>query len=374
MSAVEQIVIPDDLHPDLTAEVATEGEWLPPENALEPYRPFYTELAKLKQNVSTLVFDVSTKDGMKHAKSYEYTLRKSRKPMKDAHQKLKVDHLEVIRRIDSQYNDLDSKLDEIIEIVAKPIREAEAREDERVAGHQKVLDYIESLRHGIHEMSGSDLFARLDMMAKIVIDESLEEFQATALDLYKVVVAEVGIQQQAAMKREAEEAELAALRAEKAARDQRDHEECIAKEAADKARAETEAAMERGRVAAEAAAKRDREVAEAREKADRARIEAAEAEAAAAIENAAKAQRDSEEKAAQAVRDAEERIRLARETEAAEQRLQQQKREADIAHKAAINREALEAFVTFAELNPEQAKAVVTAIALGHIPNVRIAY
>ena len=354
-------------------ETVIEGELLPPENALDVYRPFYTDLAKLKQSTSKLVFDYASKTGLKDAKSYVFTLRKSRKPMKDAHDNAKVEFLEVIKRIDSQYNELDAKLDEIIEIVDGPIKAAEAREAERVAGHQKVLDYIADFQAD-PSMPSSDIQKTLDTLAAVVVDESLEEFQADAQSIYAERLSALNSALAGSIKREAEEAELAALRAEKAARDQRDREEQIAKEAADKARAETEAAMERGRIAAEAAARTEREAAEAREKADRARIERAEAETAAAIENAAKAQREAEAKAAQAVRDAEERIRLEREQAEAEARLAQERRESDMAHRAAINREAAGAFVTFAELNPDQAKAVVIAIALGHIPNIRIAY
>lgn len=354
-------------------ETVIEGELLSPETAIAVYEPFLAKLAELEAENALMVFDYTTKAGQAAARSHVYKLRQSKRPLKDAHDRAKAASLVYIRTLDGKLNEYIGRVDSMVDVHMKPIEEAEAREAERIAEHQKVLDYIADFQADA-TMPSAHIQTLIDRMASVVIDESLEEFQADAKSIYDERLSMFVTAMAGAMKREAEEAELAALRAEKAARDQRDHEERIAKEAADKARAETEAAMERGRIAAESAAKRDREVAEAREKADKARIEAAEAEAAAAIENAAKAQRDAEEKAAQAVRDAEERIRLARETEATEQRLAQERREADMAHKAAINREAAGAFVTFAELNPDQAKAVVIAIALGHIPNVRIAY
>lgn len=361
MAAAENEVIP------------VEGELLSPETAIAVYEPFLAKLAELEAENALMVFDYTTKAGQAAARSHVYKLRQSKRPLKDAHDRAKAASLVYIRTLDGKLNEYIGRVDSMVDVHMKPIEEAEAREDERIKAHQQVLDYIAGFTADA-SMPSADIQKMLDTLAAVVVDESLEEFEEEAHTLQYQRVTALSDVLVSAQKREAEELELAALRAEKAARDQRDHEARIAQEAADKARAETEAAMERGRIAAEAAARTEREVAEAREKADKARIEAAEAEAAAAIENAAKAQRDAEEKAAQAVRDAEERIRLARETEATEQRLAQERREADMAHRAAINREAAGAFVTFAELNPDQAKAVVIAIALGHIPNVRIAY
>jgi phage-related minor tail protein len=353
MSTVEETVI---------EEVAIEGEWLPPGNALDVYRPFYTELSVLKQKTLKEVFDYTSKEGLKTAKSYAFKLRKSRKPMKDAHDKAKVDYLDVIRRIDSQYNELDGKLDEIIEIVEAPIKEAEAREAERIDSHQKVIEFIEVLVADAL-MNSADIAAMQKHLAAVVVDESLEEFQAEAATLHAERTALLQAAYEGAIKREAEEAELAALRAEKAERDKRDHEARIAQEAADKARAE-----------AEAQALREREAAESREKAERARAERAEAETRAAIENAAKAQREAEERTSKAARDTEERIRLEHEKAEADARLEQQRREADLEHRRTVNNEVLADLIQFAGVSEATGKMVIGALFSGRVRHIRLDY
>ena len=354
-------------------ESIIEGELLPPEHALDVYRPFYTELAKLKQNTLTLAFDYASKDGLKDAKSYVFALRKSRKPMKDAHDRAKVDHLEFIRRVDGQYNELDAKLDEIIEIVDGPIKAAEAREAERVAGHRQVIDYIASLEV-TPGMSSDDVATLCGRLAAAVVDESLEEFRDEAAVLYAQQSTALQAAHAAAVKREAEEAELAALRAEKAARDQRDHEARIAQEAADRARSEAEAAAERGRIMQEISARAEREASEAREKAERARAERAEAETAAAIESAARAQREAEERAAKAIRDTEERLRLEAEQRSVALKLEEDRRAADVEHNRVVNNEILADLIQFAGVSEQTGKMVVVALFSGKVRNIRITY
>lgn len=341
---------------------AVEQEVLPIEQPLECFKPFVAELAKMEAENKALVFDYTSLKGVAAAKSHIYKLRKTKKPVDDARSRAKADALAFIRNLDGQRNEIIAKIDAMIEVHEAPIREAEEREAQRVAEHRQIIEYIASL-NAVPGMSSQDIGKLCGYLSAVVVDESLEEFRDEAAILYTQKSADLQVAYAAAVKREQEEAELAQLRAEKAARDQRDREEAITREAAEKARLETEA-----RVQAE------REAAEARERAEKARAERAEAEAQAAIKNAARAQREAEERAAEAAREAEARVRREAEQQAEQERQAQAKREADVAHKAEVNRNAVAALVHHACINEADARAVVTAIARGLVANISIRY
>lgn len=341
---------------------AVEQEVLPIEQPLECFKPFVAELAKMERENKSLVFDYASPKGVAAAKSHIYKLRKTKKPVDDARARAKADALAFIRNLDGQRNQIIGAIDAMIEVHEAPIREAEEREAQRVAEHRQIIDYIASLTADL-SMSSQDIAALCGRLAAVVVDEGLEEFRDEAAVLYAQQSTALQAAYAAAVKREQEEAELAQLRAEKAARDQRDREEAIAREAAEKARLETEARIQS-----------EREAAEARERAEKARAERAEAEAQAAIENAARAQREAEERAAEAAREAEARVRREAEHQAEQERQAQAKREADVAHKAEVNRNAVAALVQHACIGEADARAVVTAIAKGLVPGISVRY
>lgn len=342
---------------------AAEQYVLPPEGqGLAVYNEFRAQLAKLAAQNAATVFDYQSDSGEKEARSYVYRLRQTKKPIDDARKTAKASALEYGRRVDAEANEIVATIDGMIEQHMAPLREKEQLEAERVAAHRAVIDFILSLVPD-HDDSADDIADLCGRLSAVVVDDNLEEFRDEAATAYVERSNVLQSAHAAAVKREAEEAELTALRAEKVRRDQQDREAEIARVAAENAKREAEEAAERGRLALEAAQRREQDAAAQREKATAERAERAEAEAKAA-----------ELRATQAAQEAEARLR--REAEAAESaaRAEQARREADTKHKAAINRAAVAALMEHAHLPELSAKAVMTAIAKGQIPAVTVAY
>ncbi len=172
---------------------------------------------------------------------------------------------------------------------------------------------------------------------------------------------------------EEEAAELERLRQEAAARAERD---CIAE-------AQRQAVeQERQRVAQEEEARRQAEaqrLADAERQAQQAEIQRQQAE-----QRAEQARQDAANQAAQAAEQARQDEQRRQQEEQAEQERQAAARAADIAHRGAINKAALEALLAVSlngqagdqasYMSVTEAKAVIAAIVRGQIPAVSIQY
>lgn len=363
---------------------ATQLAELPPqESALEVYsKPNGLDpwLDKIRAEVSGHVPDLTTKKGREAIASLAFKVRKVKTAL-DGIGKEQVDHLkEIPKKIDAERKRMRETLDALADEVRAPLDQWEQAEEARKQRHQQGIEWFRLRADENRDLDADELRATIADVQARAVDESWEEFEPEA---HRVKARALEALQQTLAAREkydAEQAELARLRADAAAREQKDREERIAREAAEKAQREAD---ERAQAERDAAARRE---AEAREAADKARLEAeladqrriaaeqqAELERAAAAERERVAAEQAEQRRIKAAEDAAaaERKRIADEqaAEAAEAR----RREEDKAHKASINRAALDAFVTSGM--PEAcAKQAVTLIAKGLIPNIRITY
>jgi hypothetical protein len=188
----------------------------------------------------------------------------------------------------------------------------------------------------------------------------LESFDLSGMQEYKVgaesaIAASLKVLKPELERRkvsEANEAELAKLRAESAARADADRLANAAKEARENAERESKAAVEyaeQKRLAAEQETKRQAELAEQR-----------------AIEAAAQAKRDQE----QAIEN--ERMRVA--VEAKRKREEDEARAADDDHRCMVNKEAIDAIAKHLSVEWDLANTIVSAIAAGLIPHITITY
>jgi len=328
------------------------------------YSEFRAQLATLATENSALVFDYADEKGNKDARSHIHKLRRTKGAVESARKAEKQASLDYGRRVDSEAKEIIEKIEGMIEVHERPIKEIEERE---AARKQSIINRLGALCSFLElpdTLSSAELLERRAELDAFVIDESFDESMAAATKHRKDGLAHLDAAIVAATKREAEAAELVRLRTEEIARQQAEREQRIAEEAAAKAKAEAEAAAERGRIASEAATKREQEAAAAREKAERDRADKAVADAKAAEERAARA--------AQEAVDRERREMVAKakaEQEAAE------KRENDRAHRMAINSAAADALLDGAPfLDREKAEAIVTLIAKKMIPAISIAY
>lgn len=350
---------------------ATELIELPPaETALQVYQrtsgldPW---LQRIREQVTGIVADVSTRKGREEIASRAFKVRKSKTALDALGKKLVDEMKDVPKKIDSERKRMRDALDALADEVRRPLTEWEEAEAQRVAEHKANVECLQAV--STEGMAAKDIQALLTCLESSVIDGSWEEFEAEA---HRVKAASVDTYRTALAAREryeAEQAELARLRAEAETRARRDEEERIAREAAERATREAEA---RAQAERDAAARREQEAkaaAERRELELKLAAEKAQREKLAAQQRAEQAERDAKAKAdaaaaAERQRQADEAARLERERLA---------REANEAHCRAINRAALKAMLD-GGLPEDCAKLAIKLIANGRIPNINISY
>lgn len=362
-------------------------------------------LADLARKVAAHKGDATTAKGRDEIRSLAFQVRKT----KAALDKLGLGLTEGYRKATAAVNaerKISAKwLDELHDKVRGPLDEFEAREAARVQAHEGALKAMDDATYV--EPGASSETIRATLAAFLIRpDRDWQEFTERAASEFQAGVLHLETLLASTKKREVEAAELAQLRAERAAREaeeqrraQAERERQVAAEAAEKARLEAEAerdriiAEERMRAAREAEqqrqeverlqqqakqAEQDRIEAEAR--AERDRIAAAERAEAARIAAEQQAQREQ-----QAAIEAE-RKRVA--DEKAAQDAEDARRAANKAHRLTIAKAVLEdlsAFVVVNAVNPLFAppdpelvtpilKQVVNAISIGAIRHTRIEY
>lgn len=307
--------------------------------------------------------DISTKKGRDAIASLAHKVARSKTALDSAGKDLNADLRAKINVVDEERRKIRDRLDALKAEVRKPLDEWEAAEEARIEGIKTRIRRIEEAVHRPLAASSecAELITKIEAVA---LDESFAEFLPIAAKAKDTALASLRQTLSAMQQREAEQAELARLRAEAAAREEADRQRREAEEAearriaAEKAEADRAAQIEREK---QEAAQRAAAEAEARAKAEAERLaqEAAAREAALARQLAeAKAR---EEAAAQAERD---RIEAERKAEADARA----KREADKAHRARIQSEiatALEAY------EAAGAMAMADAIIGGSIPHVK---
>ena len=330
---------------------------------LEPY------LQQIRAHLDTFEADVSTKKGRDAIASTAYKVAKG----KTALDKLGKDLVDEMKRepaiVDAERKRMRDLMDQWKEEIRKPLTDWEEAEEARQARHKAGIEWFQLRAKEHHDLDLQELRSSLTEVEGKVVDAAWEEFEAEAHRAKAKAVEALAAAVAAREKHEAEQAELAKLRAEAAAREQKDREERIAREAAERAQREAEAKAQAER---EAAIKREAEAAAAAERREmelKLAAERAEREKADAIQREQQAKADAERREAEAVAAEQRRVAAIAEAEAKEAK----RREADKAHKTAINRAALDAFVQ-GGMTEECAKLAVTLIAKKAIPAVSITY
>lgn len=358
-------------------------------------KPF---LQAVKEEVSSQVPDLTTAKGRARIASLAKKVSDSKvaveKPGRDYLRRLK----EMPKVVEVELKEFVDAMNALRDETRKPLTDWEAaeqaRKDKHVDGIQAIKDMtvFEATPAAAHV---AQLIADLEA---VEINDAWEEFLPEAAQVKDETLARLRALLAERTQYEAEQAELLRLRAEAEAQAQRDRDAEIARVAAEQARlqAEQQAQAERDAAArreqelldqaaatqraaaqaaldAEAAAERQRLQLELQ--AEQARTAAAQAEASrvAAEQRAEQERVAAEQRQAQAVEQARQN-ELARQAAAAAFELEQaQAREADEAHRRAINRAALDAFIA-GGMPEECAKQAVKLIAQRKIPAITISY
>jgi hypothetical protein len=299
--------------------------------------------------------DVSTKAGRDLIRSFANRVTKSKTAIEAVGADLAKEQKEIPKRIDATRRLFKETLDAWRDEVRQPLTDWENAEEERIA---RIKDGLAALQGTIDDpqwitRSIEQLRDRLSEVERDadVSEARWDEYASAAAELrtkaIEVLTERIAVRE----KQEAEQAELARLRAEADERAKKDREEQIAREAAEKARKE-----------AEAKAEADKRAAEQRE-----------ADLKAAVAKAAEDKRLAEERAVKAAQEAKEQAAREAQAKADAEERERKAREADKAHRASVNRAALEA-LTVNGISDADAKLVITLIATGQVPNVEIRY
>lgn len=288
--------------------------------------------------------DVGTRAGRDLIRAFANRVTKSKTAIEEVGAALAKEQKEIPKRIDATRRLFKETLDAWRDEVRKPLTDWEQAEEERVA---RIKDGLAALQGTIDDpnwIARSSEVLR-DRLAEVERDGDVSEgrwgeYAHAAAELRTKAIEALTERIAVREKQEAEKAELDRLRKEAAEREREDRERKIAADAA-----------------AQAAADAESKIAAERERANRAEQARKDAEQH-AVEAARKARAEAEFEAAQRA-----------EREAAETR----RREQDRAHKASINRAALEALVA-GGIAEDIAKTVITLIATGKVPAVKITY
>ncbi|RUL86263.1 hypothetical protein ELQ37_01940, partial [Pseudomonas aeruginosa] len=204
------------------------------ENGLEPY------LQIIKAEIDSFVPDVSTRKGREAIASIAYKVARSKTALDNAGKELVAELKEVPKKIDAERKRMRDLLDAWQADVRRPLTEWEQREEMRKAKHQAGIDQI-NLRLECRDLDSTELKANIEWLEGLSIGADWEEFETEAARTKDKALAALREALVARDKYEAEQAELELLRAEAAAREQKEREERIAREAAEQARRQEEA-------------------------------------------------------------------------------------------------------------------------------------
>lgn len=255
--------------------------------------------------------------------------------------------------IEAELREFNTDMDALRDEVRAPLNAWEKARDDAAAAVQAAIDNIIACYSLPDDYSAADIRERITWLEEDeptveVFGERLEEAQLKLKHGLKLLQDLLPVIEQ----KEAEAAELEQLRREKAEREQQERDEKIAREAREKAQKDLE---DEARLANERAAKAEKDAEDAKLK---------------AAQDIKDAQAEAQRKADQAVQDERDRAAQALEDE----RLANEQRAADEEHRGAINSDAVDALVEFANLTKDQAKDVVRAIVRQQVPNVSIFY
>lgn len=309
--------------------------------------------------------DVATRNGRDARKSLAYKVSQSKAELDRQGLSLTEEARRQIDAVNAGRKMVKDRMDGLRDEIKKPVLDWEAAEETRVAKHKAALEAFDTGR--VDAMSAADLIrAVVAEVEQISTGDSWDEFQPIAAAAKEKSLSKFRADLAAAEQREAEQAELARLRAEAAERARKEAEDLAAREAAE---AERRAAEEAGRRKVEA----EKAEAARREQIEREKAEAAERAVREAEERAAREKHEAEERHARELAEAkrvaefaaqEERNRLSRIK--AEEDAAKAKRAADEAHRQHILTEISEA------LSNIPRESIPQAMLDGRIPHVKV--
>jgi hypothetical protein len=227
----------------------------------------------IEQQAGSIVFDITTKAGQETCRKISATVAKAKTAIDNAGKTKKEEYTVFTKRIDGDRNLAKTRLQALQDAIRQPLTDMENAEKQRKEMLENRLNNLENY-FDVYTVTSAAVGDAITMLQNTLIDESWEEYQSIAaakkaqeLDRLQTMLAQ-------AQQREADAAELAALRAAQAEQQRIAHEQALLEQArqaaadeaqqkilaaqkaaeAAQAAAENAARIERERIAAEQAA------------------------------------------------------------------------------------------------------------------------
>lgn len=348
--------------------------------AIVEFQEFDKQLLEFLEKYDDVVYDLTDPAQDKIARSDRYALGKAISALDARHKELKAPLKAQVDLIDGERKRIKDGLLEVQGKIKKQIESHEQKLKEHEEMLQGKVDQIRQFTEFGVTPTTEEVTNRLTQLRDMEIDDSYEHRKADATLAHVEVIRELeGVLAEAA-KREADAAELEALKQEKAEREKAEHEERIRKEAEEKARREAEEKAkaevekaQREKAEAEAAA---RKAEEDRKKAEEEAVAEAERQKKEAEEAARQAEEDKKraiEKAQQEEREKQEAELKRREEEKAKKQAEEEARKSKVRHRQRIHKEIRESLQAHG-FTQDKAKETVKLLEEGLIKHVFIDY
>lgn len=186
-------------------------------SALSRWDALAFDIANATEESKYKAFDYEDKNGNKLARSYLASLRRLNGRIERARKEAKAIHLERGRAVDETARLLEASVQSLIEPHETAIKAIEAKEIARIECHRAVLNRIAALPCGVS--TSDEARARLVELEGLPVD-GLEEFSAAGTARKAEAQEQLEALLATLLMQEAERAELEALRAEKARREE----------------------------------------------------------------------------------------------------------------------------------------------------------
>jgi hypothetical protein len=212
-----------------------------PVKALAAWDALAARIAAAEHESASKIFDYNDRHDLAAARSWVAQLRRIKGSIERTRKDAKSIHLERGRLVDATAKTLESSVAGLIQPHQEAIERIEAIEQARVDGHRSVLVYIEGLSAGV--ATSAEALKRLEALEALDVS-GLEEFRTAAENRVAEQTERLQGIYGELIQREADAAELEALRAEKDRREAEEAAEALRLEGEQRAEARRRAEAE----------------------------------------------------------------------------------------------------------------------------------
>lgn len=318
-------------------------------------------ISKVEAEVRATPRDMATDEGRNAIKALAYKVARSKTALDDMGKELGAEHHKAWKAIAAERAVICDRLDALRDEVRSPLTAWEDAEKARVDAHEKALVWIIESPRSPAALT-SDQIRQRAADVELVSERDWQEFDDRAGTATTEAIATLNEMLVAAIRREADAAELAELRRLKAEREEQDAKDAWQKAENDRMQkaAEERAAIER---------EHEERARNAKAAAEALATERATAFAAREIERAEQAKLDAEAAVVRAIEAERQRAAAQKATEEAAER----KRQESTRHRNKIHKEIAGGFIK-AGFDQTQADLLVSIISSGSVPRIEIKY